>query len=560
MTLFARTDLRQAMHCAGRIAGARLASVIFRLPFYHLSLAGRVPPALRHAAPDPWPGTAAKGAEIVAGNFTFAGETVAGDLAAWEGKGHWAEAFHAFEWLRDLRALGGDPAHQRARKLVKDWIVRHEKWSKPAWRGDILGRRLASWIAHYDFFAAGADDAFREQVNASLARQTRHLARVLPAELDGAALLFALKGLVLSGLALPGFDGALSRGIRMLTRELPRQVLPDGGHFERCPSLQLFVLRDLVDLRGALLAAQGNVPNEIQNAIDRMAPMLRFFRLGDGGLALFNGGFEEQPWLIDLVLSRSESKGKPLAAAPHSGFQRLSAGRFAAVLDSGPPIRIQCARDILDCAHAGTLSFEFAAGKDRVIVNCGAHWGRQAAWSRAARATAAHSTMIVEDTNSSEVFDWGLKDGPRTVLCRRSEREDGAAVEASHDGYAALFGLRHRRRLQLLAEGQELRGEDCLIAIPGKRKRKVCRFAIRFHLHPDSKASLLQDGKNVLIKLPSGAGMRFAAEGGDIAIEDSVYLGNGELRKSHQIVVSGSADPDVPLEAAIVSWTLTKVG
>ena len=129
MTLFARTDLRQAMHCAGRNAGAGLASVIFRLPFYHLSLAGRVPPALRHAAPDPWPGMAAKGADIVGGNFTFAGETVEGDLAAWDGKGLWAEAFHSFEWLRDLRALGGDPAHQRARKLVKDWTESNEVYA-----------------------------------------------------------------------------------------------------------------------------------------------------------------------------------------------------------------------------------------------------------------------------------------------------------------------------------------------------------------------------------------------------------------------------------------------
>jgi len=553
-------DLGRAASCLGRRAATAAATLFFRLPFYRLTLAGRTPRGFGAAAPDPWPGEASAGEAIVAGRFAMGGETVSGDLSAWGGEGGvaWQEAFHSFEWLRDLRALGGEAAHQRARKLVKDWIVRNERWSRTAWRGDVTGRRLSSWIAHYDFFAAGADAAFREQALSSMARQARHLGRVVPGALEGAALLSAIKGQVLAGLALPGGNRVLARALDALARELTRQILPDGGHIERCPSLQLAILRDLVDVRGALLSAQQPVPDEVQHTIDRMAPMLRFFRLGDGGLALFNGGAEEEGWVVDLVLSRAGAKGKPLTGAPHSGFQRLAAGRAVAVVDAGAPARLGCSGAAR--AHAGTLAFEMSLGKDRVVVNCGASARRSAAWTLAAKATAAHSTLIVADTNSSEVTADGLGRGVRRVTASRSESPEGFGIEASHDGYRALFGLVHRRRLRLSSGGDELQGEDSLLAAPARRRKAAARhFALRFHLHPDATASLMQGNTGVLVKLGSGAGVRFQASGGEIGLEDSVYLGSGEARRSRQIVVSGTSEAATEGEAAWVTWRFSRI-
>jgi len=554
-------SVRAAADCLRRQAGAALAELLFRLPAYNASLIGRHIKDIRGFAPDPWPGIAAFGDAIVGGRFALAGETVAGDLALWNGKASpaWQEAFHSFEWLRDLRALGGEVAHQRARKLVKDWIAANERWSRSAWRGDVMGRRLSSWIAHYDFFAAGADAVFRESVLARIARETRHLARIVPGALEGAALLSAAKGLALASLALPGFSRLHARAMDLLSAEMPRQILADGGHVERCPSLQLSILRDLVDLRAALVSAQQPAPGELLNAIDRMAPMLRFFRLGDGALTVFNGGGEEEGWVADLVLSRAEARGKPLPAAPHTGFQRLSAGRAVVVLDAGTPARLACSG--ASRAHAGTLAFEMSMGKDRVVVNCGAHPMRSPAWSIASRATAAHSTLVVADTNSADVTEKGLRGGPRKVTASRTEAADGVAVEARHDGYAALFGLVHARALRLSSSGDELHGEDALIALGQRRRKRTDRpFAIRFHLHPDAKASLVGDNKGVLVKLPSGLGMRFSAAGGDVTLEDSVYLGSGTLRKSQQIVVNGIAKPMAEGEATLVTWSWSRVG
>ena len=60
-------------------------------------------------------------------------------------------------------------------------------------------------------------------------------------------------------------------------------------------------------------------------------------------------------------------------------------------------------------------------------------------------------------------------------------------------------------------------------------------------------------------KLGSGAGMRFVAAGGEIALEDSVYLGGGELRRAQQIVVTGSSVAASEGEAATLAWSWTRV-
>src|SRR5690606_22005617 len=110
----------------------------------------------------------------------------------------------------------------------------------------------------------------------------------------------------------------LSRALAMLQRELAWQILPDGGHIARNPSVHHDVLRDLVAIRQSCLAGGLEMPETLQHAIDRMAPMLRFFRHGDGGLALFHGSREMELGAPDLTLLRADAKGAPLASAPHS--------------------------------------------------------------------------------------------------------------------------------------------------------------------------------------------------------------------------------------------------
>lgn len=515
---------------------------LVRLPTFRM---GRIPEAPALSVRDPWPGDPTRGALILKGELELAGTTrpLHGDgWADISGPAAMRACAHGFTWLRDLRALGTDGARSRARALVSDWIGTPGR-DRIAERADVAGARIAAWLGHYDFFVASAEDGFRAAVMARLVADARLLAAAIPAEEMDARALTALKGLVAASVALPTQATYLTRAMRLLPMEIARQVLPDGCHAERSPAAQLAALQDLTEIRILLQAALAQPPAALASAIERMAPALRALRHGDGGLALFNGSREENPALIELVLTQAGRGGRAPAGLTESGFQRLQAGRSVLLVDCGPPPP----HGIDRLAHAGTLSMELSVGRERLIVNCGAAPPSGGAWNDAARATAAHSTPVVADTNSAELKPHGLGRVPREVDARRQEANGAHWLETAHDGYRLVNGAICRRNLYMAESGEDIRGEDVVDApapVP---------FVVRFHLHPGVRPHLAEDGKAVLMRLPGGTTWALRA-GGTISLEESVYLGGGAPRPTQQIVLA-------PAEGTNrAEWAISKVG
>jgi uncharacterized heparinase superfamily protein len=518
--------------------------VMARLPSLRLT---RVPDAPALPVRDPWPGDANRGARLLKGELESGGGVIAMRQGGW-GDTAGPEALravaHGFTWLRDLRALGTPAALLRARALVADWMATPPP-EKLVNRPDVVGARIAAWLGHYDFIAASGDDGFRQKLMSRLVSDARSLAAALPAEELDARALTALKGLIAAAVALPDHAAFLTRALRFLPQELARQVLPDGCHAERSPAAHLAALQDLAEIRSMLQAAQVQLPAALPGAIERMGPALRLMRHGDGGLALFNGTKEHSPHLVELVLAQCGRGGRALTGLGDGGFQRLQAGRSLLVADCGAP----AAAGIDRLAHAGTLAMELSVGKDRMIVNCGAFQAGGTEWRDALRATAAHSTLIIADTSSSELKPNGLGRRPESVEVQRQEANGAHWLEASHDGWKKPFGAIHRRRLYMAESGEDIRGEDAVEA-PTPQP-----FVLRFHLHPAVTVSVQQDGEAVLLRLPTAGGWRLRADGARLSLEESIYLGGAEPRRSEQVVLTGYADG--PQQ---VKWAITKVG
>lgn len=533
---------------------------------YHLTLRGPLPDTIVLNPPDLHPANAATGEHIIDGRFTLANTTLQAtpktaftiDLPTDE----FSEGLHNFDWLRHLAAAQRDTKTAIAQALTQAWLDQCSQWHTVGWRPHVIARRLISWSSHGAMLLDNADLIYRSTLLRSMAAQARHLSRTAPRAPDGMPRLTAAIGLAISGVTLTEGRSRLKRGLTLLTRELDRQLLPDGGHISRNPQIQLTLLADLVSLRDALMARNVEAPAKLLGAIDRAMPMLRFFKHGDGRLALFNGADEGPAGAVDAVLARDDAKGRPFGFAPHSGFQRAAAGRTLVVVDAGaPPPPAHATR-----AHAGCLSFEMSAGRHRLVVNCGpSHISptaqHAAAWQDASRATAAHSTVTVDDTSSAHILKapWlrrllgaRLINGPKLVESRRTEEERGVWLEMRHDGYVPAFGLEHERRVYLSADGDDFRGEDTLFRIRQPKNRwwdplgllttkdGEEDFTVRFHLHPDVRVSLAHDGTNILALLPNGDGWQFRASGNaQMMLDDSIYMGQpGQPRRTRQIVVS----------------------
>lgn len=529
----------------------------------------RVPEAPSRSFKDLWPGDAARGARLVAGELEVLGssrplEPGASDQmgpgagVGWapsDGPLLWRAAAHGFGWLRDLRALGTDAARVRGRDLAHDWLE-NGAGQDLAQAPEVAGARISAWLGHWDFLAATADDGFKKALLTRLAHDGRAVVAGLPAEASHRGALVVMKASIAAAVALEE-EGWLNRALRLLPGELERQFFADGGHVERSPAQHLLAVQDLIEIRNLLHGAEIAAPTQLALVLERACQALRFWRHQDGGLALFNGTREEPAALVDLVLHHGQARGRAPMLLQDTGFHRMQGSRTLVIVDCGAPpagrapdLTTGLPRAGDRFAHAGTLSFELSVGRDRLIVNCGAAPAAEPVWRDALRATAAHSTLTLADTNSAELKDEGLGRRPERVAVDRQEQDHAHWLEVTHDGWRRPFNAIHRRTLYLAEGGDDLRGED-VVELPGG-VTETLSWVVRFHLHPGVSASLVEDESAVLMRLPSGHGWQLRARGARITLEESVYAA-AETRRTQQVVLH--AEPD----AEAVRWAISRV-
>jgi uncharacterized heparinase superfamily protein len=506
-------------------------------------------------------------ADIYSGYFVFAGKAVnthgASPFEIDSPSEAWLAALTGFSWLRHLRAAETALARANARVLIEDWLnLRGSPSDCIDWRPDVTARRLLSWLSQSPLILEGADRNFYRRFMRALGLHAKYLQRHLAEGLDGESRLFAALALAELGLCAQGLPKLAKRGSRLLADELKVQILPDGGHISRNPQVLVDLLLDLLPLRQAYAARGTQAPQMLLNAIDRMMPMLRLFRHGDGSIALFNGMSATAAHNVATVFAYDDARAQALSEAPHSGYQRLEGGETILIMDCGPPPFGPDSRE----AHAGALSFEMSSAAQRMIVNCGVPANPRPGMREAARSTAAHSTLIVGDVSSCRFATGAGLDrwvagqilaGPEKVESRRAEDAHALEIVAAHDGYDQRFALVHERRLTLSSDGLRLEGEDRLIQtgrrVPGDGQAD---FVLRFHLHPNVRAELAPGSQGLRLILADGQEWLFRASGLTVNIEESIFLGGREgPRNTSQIVI-----PARVRDNPSIVWTMERLG
>jgi uncharacterized heparinase superfamily protein len=190
----------------------------------------------------------------------------------------------------------------------------------------------------------------------------------------------------------------------------------------------------------------------------------------------------------------------------------------------------------------------------RLVVNCGLPAMNKENWRQVARATAAHSTVTLNDRSSCRFLEsrparrllagTPIVAGPRNVKVERADTVEAANLFASHDGYAGDFGILHGRNIRISADGGTIEGEDSFLPANGDAipARAADEYAVRFHLHPAVKANRLSEGRGVILLLPDKEVWTFATLGETVHVEESVYLaGSDGPRRAVQIVIYGRA-------------------
>ncbi|WP_244645654.1 heparinase II/III family protein [Salinarimonas ramus] len=556
-----------AMREAARILRAEAASL--------MGLGGlraRTPKRLVIVPPDMRTCDATIADDIYAGYFVFGGRALAtggrSPFALEPPSEAWADILHGFSWLRHLRAADTALARANARALVDEYL--REQHGPAIRKPSVAARRAISFLSQSPLIVEGADHVFYQRFLRGLARDLRTCTRAARVASRPLGRLQAAIALAYAGLCCEGCETLGRAATKVLARELDRQVLADGGHVGRNPRVVLDLLLDLLPLRQVYLARGLDPPEALVRAIDRMPPMLRLLRHGDGTLSHFNGAGSTPVDHLTTLLFYDEARASPLQRGLLSGYERLQAGRLVLVADVGAPPPPFVAHD----ATAGCLSFELTSGEARVVVNLGAPRERSDPLALPARGTAAHATLTL-DRASSAAFTSdarGLSKLPAAFLESRfgtllisgpgevqTKRPEPLVLEARHDGYASGFGVLHERRLVLGAAGDALAGEDRLLPASGRAARGVGAVpaALRFHLHPSVRARRAQAGRVVLLGLSNGETWQYVLEtdGVEARLEESLYLSATDgARKASQIVVAFDT-----AAAPVIAWRFEKL-
>lgn len=550
----------KGLSLAERLA-ERFHKLTWRTPIHGFHLKGRYPLKLIAVPDDAIIGDVARGRDLLDGVMSFRGERV--EIARLDLKragfgAPFAEHLQSFAWLRDLSTVAtraqGAPI---AEALMARWLDAFgERIDAQAWRADLWGRRLLFWTAHAPLILSSTDLVYRSKVLNALARGARHLDRGADKVPAGAGRIAAWCGVVTAGLLIPGGDPRRAFGEAGLARALGASLFDDGGSVSRSPAMLLDSVMLLTMVQQVYAARRLELPTEIAGILVKMVGALLGTAHSDHGLGSWQGGGPVPADALAAVIEASGVRTRPLRQARDWGYQRLAAGGAVLVVDAAPP---PVAR-VVEGGCASTLAFEFSDGPARIVVNCG---GARAGVAQlpaslvaALRSTAAHSTLVIGDSNSTAIHaDGTLGRGVAEVELSRQESDAASRIEASHDGYVRRWGFVHRRQLLLTGDGRELRGEDALLPEGRKRRAGATPFSIRFHLGQGVEASPTADGLAAILRLPGGALWQFRCRGGTLAIEDSLWIdGEGRPVTTQQLVVGGGAAAG----GANVSWAFKR--
>ncbi|MGH6730164.1 MAG: heparinase II/III family protein, partial [Sphingomicrobium sp.] len=390
------------------------------------------------------------------------------------------------------------------------------------------------------YILSSRDGGYRSALLNTMARGARHLDAHADKAPAGLKRVTAWCGVVAAGLVIQGGVPRLARGEAGLTRALFSAQYDDGGLISRSPSEQALLVDRLGLLRSFYAAAKQTMPDAIETASAAALAALHGVTMGDGALSSWQGDNPGVAARLTALIEGCGLRARPLRQARGWGYQRMSALGTIIVFDAAPPPPKMAAD-----GSASTLAFELSDGGQRLVVNCGGPGilptDLPPDLLQGLRSTAAHSTLVLDDTNSTNTMAGGsLGRGVEDVVIERSEDNDASRLEASHDGYVRTFGLIHKRSLMLGNDGKELRGADQLIAKGRKKIRESAQYAVRFHLVPGIEVTPTADGMGAILRSKGAPPWNFRCRGGMLTIEESLWIdGRGLPQRTSQLAVIG---------------------
>jgi len=351
----------------------------------------------------------------------------------------WLYNLHYFD---DLTSLEFRQRVNWHRKIIQRWIDENPPGFGVGWEAYPSSLRIVNWIKWFLL----SDNSQREWLD-SLAIQVRYLGNNLETHLLGNHLFGNAKALIFAGVYFQGEEAHnwYQIGLKIIERELLEQILADGGNFELSPMYHAIFLEDLLDIVNIHNAYSKELPKNIKKKILLMLDWMKAMSHPDGEISFFNdatlGIAPSLKNLLDyakrLGITYKDGEFNTCTHLKDSGYIRVERDNMVSILDTASI----GADYIPGHGHADALSFELSLFEQRIIVNSGISVYGNSTERQRQRGTDAHSTVVIDNKNSSEVWS-SFRVARRAKVSDISieNREEQVKLSACHDGYKRLKG------------------------------------------------------------------------------------------------------------------------
>ncbi len=450
-----------------------------------------------------------------------------------------------FEFLNFSSNLGGKIGINLSKKSIFGWFRLNKNKLNFPWSEDLTSKRLINLIYNYEFINSSSTEVETKILNKIILIHINRIRLDFTQKKLGDITSFDVLAYFLSNFIMNCIS---DRDIKFFNKFLVYQIDSLGMHRSYNILEHAKFINNLIEIRSIFLFFNFHISEKLEEVLLKMRSILNEYFHHDGTIPLFNGSNNNYTKAIYNSLNSDEYLKSRNFINTKNGIAFYSDKKMKLFLDVVQPNTDRICSNL----SAGTLSFELSCLGEKIITNCGASesYGKNPEYLRY---SAAHSTIILQNTNISEIKENNphIK-FPQEVKFDHNIEKNITIMEGSHNGYLKRFNKIVKRTLKIDEREIKLIGEDTIIS--KKLNKDRIFFHIRFHLVSGMSYNFTNNKKNIILKTKKNNMWIFKSDT-ELIIEDSILVDNNQINPTKQIVIKG-----IIIENKLTKkWSLEKI-
>ena len=465
------------------------------------------------------------------------------------------ENLHSFLWLNKLDRKNSKVI---TKDIITSWINFFSNYNPNTWEMEITAKRIIAWTSNTDITLEDSDKMYKEKFFLSIVKQANFLLKNLNNLFYYPSKIICCASIILSGMIFKENEINYKVGVKELEKIVKKYFDNTGFPKSRNPEEVFICIKYLILIREWHKEAQKHIPDFLNEIISKCGSCYVLLSCSNKQFPLFNGSTEINYQDYDIFLKNL--KYKFINKSHEVGdLIKIKRKKLELFMDCGNPPSNNFAKHY----QAGCLAFEFISNKQKVICNLGYGKYLSSKLSSISRATAAHSTLYINDTSSctfqknqiiNKIYGNSLIHKHRIIKKNYTEDKDFYLISATHNGYEKKFGYIHTRSIRISKNEDKIFGYDELKKT--KKNSSLLNYSVRFHVYPDTRVVKTIAGNSVLISLPNGEGWSLLSETNNFQIEKNIFLGNKKGIINNESI---SMSEELIKENFTIKWIIERV-